>query len=211
VYIKKPPEKIDMEYFKKEADEYQKYDNYFIHENELFLFNNSMYNYTDREIDNILGRLEFANLDRLKNGVKLSHEQLISKYITETEYEESKLLKKSKNASKMTGKEFEQLCKEMLLNYGWLVNTTKASGDHGIDIIARRNGKDVGFQCKKYVNKLAGNKAIQEVYTGCHFYDLDIPVIVTSIGFTKQAIQEAKKLNIELLNIDTFFDFAKGK
>jgi hypothetical protein len=211
VYVKKLPKKIDMEHFKTAAGEYQKYDNYFIHEKELFLFNNSMYNYTDREIDRILGRLEFADFDRLEYGVKLSQEQLISKDIAETEYKESKLLKKSKNTSEMTGKEFEQLCKEVLLNYGWLVNTTKASGDHGIDIIARKHGKDIGIQCKKYANKPTGNKAIQEVYTGCHFYDLDIAVIVTNVGFTRQAIQEAEKLNIELLDINNFFDFAKGK
>jgi HJR/Mrr/RecB family endonuclease len=108
----------------------------------------------------------------------------------------------------MSGVEFEQFCKEVLVNYEWLVNTTKASGDHGIDIIARKNGKTAGIQCKNYANKMVNNRAIQEVYTGCHFYDLAIPVVVTNIGFTKQAIQEAKKLNIKLFDVEHFFCFA---
>jgi restriction system protein len=211
-YAKKLPKNVDKKYFEKEAKEYQKNDIYFYYENTLYVFDNSIYNYSDGEIDNLLEYLEFINIDKLNNGIKLSQEQLLDKRTDENQIinRENKLIEKSKYINKMTGIEFEQYCKEILLNYNWLVRTTKASGDHGIDIIARKNGNDVGIQCKNYITKV-GNKAIQEVYTGCHFYDLDIPIIVTSFGFTKQAIQEAEKLGIKIFDINQFIMYAKVK
>jgi HJR/Mrr/RecB family endonuclease len=205
-FIAKLPNNIDRGYFEKEAREYQKHDIYFIFESNLFVFNNSMYNYTNGEIDSILGKLEFVDLYSLnKSENKLTPREVIETEKTAKMY---KLLQKSKNINQMSGTAFEQFCKEILINYEWLVNTTKSSGDHGIDIIARKNGKTIGIQCKNYTNKIVSNRAIQEVYTGCHFYDLNIPVIVTNVGFTKQAIQEAKKLNIKLFDIKNFFYFA---
>jgi restriction system protein len=211
VYVKRLPKNVDKNYFEKEAEEYQKKDIYFYAENELYVFNNSIYNYRDSEIDDLFGRLDFINIGKIDTGIKLPPEQLLSKKINENQMteKENKLIEKSGHIDKMTGIEFEQFCKEILLNYSWLVRTTKASGDHGIDIIARKNGKDIGIQCKNYISKV-NNKAIQEVYTGCHFYDLDKPIIVTSIGFTKQAIQEAEKLSIETLDIDQFIIYAKA-
>jgi HJR/Mrr/RecB family endonuclease len=211
IYANNLPNNVNKEYFEKEAEKYQKHDIYFILENDLFVFNNAAYGYSDEKIDSILGRLEFV--DFVFSGKK--ERGLFERLLTLRKKNESKgngkkdkLLQKSENINKMSGMEFEQFCKDILVNYGWFVNTTKTSGDHGIDIIAKKNGKNIGIQCKNYTNKMVNNRAIQEVYTGCHFYDLSIPVIVTNISFTKQAIQEANKLNIKLFDIKQFFCFA---
>jgi hypothetical protein len=209
-YIDKLPENVDRGYFEKEAKEYQKYDIYFIRENNLFVFNNAEHDYKTEEIDNILGRLEFVTFDFHNEDGQILKRQLIQKGINDTEraVKKHKLLAKYKIINQMSGIEFERFCKDILVNYEWLVNTTRASGDHGVDIIARKKGKDIAIQCKNYTNKMVNNRAIQEVYTGCHFYDLDLPVIVTNIGFTKQAIQEAEKLDVKLFDIEHFFYFA---
>ena len=109
----------------------------------------------------------------------------------------------------MTGGEFEKYCLAILLKYSWRASLTKASGDHGVDIIAYSKSKSIGIQCKKYKERV-GNKAIQEAYTGSKYYDLDKPIVVTNSIFTKQAINEANKLNVVLINIIYFEEYAKG-
>lgn len=102
------------------------------------------------------------------------------------------------NFDSMTGIEFENFCAIILRNNGFRnVQITKASGDHGIDILANKNGKKYAIQCKRYTNSV-GNSAIQEAYSGCEIYNADIAVVMTNSHFTKQAISDASKLNVIL-------------
>lgn len=102
--------------------------------------------------------------------------------------------------SKITnGLEYEQYCTNYLHSHGYKnIQTTKASGDHGADIIAYRHRKKYAVQCKYYSSPV-GNKAIQEIYTGMALYNCDCGIIITNSTFTKQAIAEALALNIILM------------
>ena len=98
-----------------------------------------------------------------------------------------------------TGYDYEEYCCEYLKKHGYKrVIQTPKSGDHGIDIIAVKHRKKYAFQCKYYENKI-GNRAVQEAYTGCSFYDCDIPVVITNSTFTRNAIIEADTLGVELM------------
>ena len=98
-----------------------------------------------------------------------------------------------------SGYDYEEYCCEYLRKHGYKrVSQTPKSGDHGIDIIAVKHRKRYAFQCKYYENKI-GNRAIQEAYTGCSFYDCDIPVVITNSTFTKNAVMEAETLGVELI------------
>lgn len=105
------------------------------------------------------------------------------------------------NGSKITctnGEEYETMCYQKLRQYGFThIETTPRSGDHGIDILAHRAGKKYAIQCKYYSSPV-GNHAVQEAYSGCSYYDCDIPVVLTNNTFTKSAIDEAKKNGIQL-------------
>lgn len=102
------------------------------------------------------------------------------------------------NYDSLTGEEFEDFCVSLLKANGFYnVSKTKSSGDHGIDVLATKNGKRYAIQCKRYSNNI-GNKAVQEAYSGKDIYGSDVAVVMTNQYFTKQAINDARKLNVQL-------------
>lgn len=105
---------------------------------------------------------------------------------------------KNVNFDNMTGQEFENFCARVLRQNGFLrVTVTKGSGDHGIDILANKDGMKYAIQCKCYSGNV-GNKAVQEAYSGKAIYRADIAVVMTNRYFTSQAEQDAKALNVRL-------------
>jgi restriction system protein len=100
----------------------------------------------------------------------------------------------------MAGEEFEHFCGYLLKRNGYKhIKVTQASGDQGIDIIAEKNGKTCGFQCKRYTG-FVGNKAVQEVWTGHNFYKLDEAVVLTNSEFSDSAIELAESLGVRLVD-----------
>ncbi|MDE5793037.1 MAG: restriction endonuclease, partial [Oscillospiraceae bacterium] len=74
------------------------------------------------------------------------------------------------DSDSVTGFQFEKIVSKILEFNGFTnVENTKASGDNGIDILAKKDGTSYAIQCKCY-SKPVGNKAIQEAYTGKEFY-----------------------------------------
>ena len=98
----------------------------------------------------------------------------------------------------MDGFAFEQYCAGLLKSRGFMsVTITKASGDQGVDIIARKKGRKYAVQCKRY-NGTVSNKAIQEVVAGKAFYGCDEAMVITNSRFSKSAIQLGLKNNVIL-------------
>ncbi len=110
----------------------------------------------------------------------------------------------------MSGEEFEEFCADVLRGNGYTgVEVTKASGDHGVDILANKDGLKYAIQCKRY-SKPVGNKAIQEVYSGKDIYKADIAVVMSNMNFTGQAIEDAKKLRVELWGRNKIYSLQKA-
>lgn len=96
------------------------------------------------------------------------------------------------------GHQYEYECARILKKKGFRrVNVTKGSGDQGIDVIAYKNGKKYGIQCKYYSSPV-GNHAVQEVFAGAKHYNCDIAVVMTNNTFTKSAKELAKSTGVEL-------------
>lgn len=110
---------------------------------------------------------------------------------------------KNVNFDNMTGQEFENFCARVLRQNGFSrVTVTKGSGDHGIDILANKDGMKYAIQCKGYSGNV-GNKAVQEAYSGKAIYRSDIAVVMTNSYFTSQAEQDAIALNVRLWDRNT--------
>lgn len=104
---------------------------------------------------------------------------------------------------KMSGKEFEKLCANMLNKNGFTeMEFTPGSGDQGVDIIATKDGKKYAIQCKRYNQKL-GNKPVQEVYAGKTIYGCSVAVVLTNNYFTDGAKEAARATGVELWDRDT--------
>lgn len=104
------------------------------------------------------------------------------------------------------GIDFEYWCAEMLEGQGWQAIVSKASGDQGVDIEARKGGFVVAVQCKRYSSPV-GNKAVQEVFAGMANISADAAVVISTAGFTKSAIEIAHKTNVILIDADQITEF----
>jgi restriction system protein len=101
----------------------------------------------------------------------------------------------------MSGIEYEFFCKEQLELLKWDVALTKKTGDQGVDLIAKKNNRTVAIQCKRH-SKPISNKAVQEIFAGMKFYNIDHGVIISNNKFTTSAANLAYKSNIRLIHHD---------
>lgn len=103
---------------------------------------------------------------------------------------------------RMTGREFEFWCAELLRRYGFSeLSVTPGSNDQGVDIIGSYQGEHYAIQCKRYNSRL-GNKPIQEAYTGAAFYDCHYAVVMTNADFTPAAVEAAARTDVLLWDRD---------
>lgn len=99
---------------------------------------------------------------------------------------------------RMTGREFEEYCADLLYRKGYKkIQVTRATGDQGADILARRRGKTYAVQCKLY-QKPVGNSAVQEAFAGKQYYDCDRGMVMTNSTFTKGARELADRTGVLL-------------
>lgn len=101
----------------------------------------------------------------------------------------------------MTGHQYEEFIASRLCNFGWYAETTKGSGDQGVDVLAYIDDKTVCIQCKNWANK-ATNKAVQEVFAGKLHYRGTHAVVVSRSGFTQGAIDLARSTGVLLITGD---------
>ena len=99
--------------------------------------------------------------------------------------------------STMSGIDYEFYCAKLLREAGWDAQVSQASGDQGVDIIAKMGSTSVAVQCKKY-SSAVGNKAVQEVTAGKVFYDANHAVVITNSTYTASAYDLAEKTNVFL-------------
>lgn len=99
----------------------------------------------------------------------------------------------------MDGVEFENYCANLLDKAGWRTETTKTSGDQGVDILARIDDLSVVIQCKRFSSPV-GNSAVQEIFAGKEFEDADYAAVVTNNSYTNSAKQLAAKNQVLLLH-----------
>ncbi|MBI3888214.1 restriction endonuclease [Candidatus Nomurabacteria bacterium] len=106
----------------------------------------------------------------------------------------------SGNVTEMSGIDFENHLADLLKKNGFdSVTGTPKTGDQGADLIAKRNGKTIIIQAKRYAGTV-GNKAVQEVIGAINFYNGDEGWVITNSSFTKSARELANKSGIKLID-----------
>lgn len=103
------------------------------------------------------------------------------------------------NSLPFDGHEFERWVADSLSAFDWDADMTQGSGDQGIDVIAEKDGKKIGLQCKLYSSAF-GNKAIQEAHAGKSHYLLDGVGVLTNSNFTQSAKDLAFSTGVLLLS-----------
>lgn len=110
----------------------------------------------------------------------------------------------------LDGIQFEQKCAELLILNGFVnVVVTQASNDYGIDIIAEKDNKKFGIQCKNYSSPV-GNSSVQEAFAGKEYYKCDQAVVLTNNYFTDNAAILANKTHVLLWDREYLKDLIKS-
>lgn len=155
-----------------------------------------------RECERFLDRVVFPQLTQgqlsaLKiHGVKHIIEQIIDRKVLP---ESNKISQSIGYDDNMSPIDYEILCSALLSRAGWLCELTKASGDQGVDIIAKQGKCVLAVQCKKYSSPV-GNGAVQEVVAAKAHIGATFGVVVTNNTFTRSARELAKTTRTLLLH-----------
>jgi hypothetical protein len=105
---------------------------------------------------------------------------------------------------KLSADEFEHFIAELWEKRGWNTSVTAKSNDEGIDIVATRKEpfqeKEL-IQAKRYQEtNHVGSPELQQYGNLLHRGDVDKVIVVTTSGFTDNALAEAKKSNVKPVN-----------
>jgi hypothetical protein len=104
------------------------------------------------------------------------------------------------NTSEMTGREFETYVSRVLSHNGFVeIRGTPVTGDQGADLIAKKDGKTIIVQAKRYEGPVS-NAAVQEVTSAVMFYRGDEGYVITNSTFTTSARQLAQRTGIKLID-----------
>lgn len=101
----------------------------------------------------------------------------------------------------MSGVDFETFVAARMHGAGWHIETTPASSDYGVDLIATNRRDIVAVQCKRY-SKTVGVRAVQEVVAGARHYACTRAMVVSNQDFTRQAQTLAATSRCELIGRD---------
>lgn len=87
----------------------------------------------------------------------------------------------------LKGIPFEEFLACVLRLHGYQVETTPASNDQGVDLVAVIHGQRFAIQAKGYANTV-GNDAVQQVIAGMKLYNCDRAAVITNSSFTNSAL-----------------------
>src|SRR5262249_19575298 len=100
----------------------------------------------------------------------------------------------------LSGVEFENWLAKLLRQNGFEdIRGTRATGDQGADLIAKKSGRIVAIQAKRYQGTV-GNRAVQEIVAAVKFYRADEGWVITSGTFTASAKALAQANNVTLID-----------
>jgi HJR/Mrr/RecB family endonuclease len=111
----------------------------------------------------------------------------------------------------LQGVPFEQFLESIFADWGYSVETTKVSGDQGVDLIIAKNGVRTAVQAKGYPNSTVGNSAVQEADTGRRFYRCNRSAVITNSTFTSHARRLAQGVGCTLIDHDMIPSLIEGK
>jgi Holliday junction resolvasome RuvABC ATP-dependent DNA helicase subunit len=101
----------------------------------------------------------------------------------------------------MDGTTFEGYVAEVYRRSGFLVEATGSTGDHGIDLVLRKDGQVIVVQCKRW-NASVGEPVVREFFGALVSFGANLGFLVTTGQFTRQAEQFAEGKPLQLVDLD---------
>lgn len=171
--------------------------------NQIDLIRNA---FSAQKITYINGEADYTKIYRIlkKNfGYDYPHGLIWWGSIVYTAMNSTEVPKRFQPSTLQIGLGFENHVERLYKGFGYSVSTTPATGDFGVDLIAISNTEKIAIQCKKYATPV-GPDAVMQVYSGGAYYECTRFAVFSINGFTNAATEMAKKLRVELFNIESF-------
>ncbi|MCK9280907.1 MAG: restriction endonuclease [Melioribacteraceae bacterium] len=104
----------------------------------------------------------------------------------------------------MNPKEFEELVCEHFRNKGYNVEATSYCNDYGVDLFAYKGNEKIAVQAKMYGggSRKINRQMVMELHGAKDYFDCTKAVIATDGALLPDAIEVARKLKIDIINID---------
>ncbi len=107
----------------------------------------------------------------------------------------------------MSGLEFEHELGSLYRRLGYNVQMTATSGDHGIDLILRKDGKTMVVQCKSHQAPV-GESVARDLLGSMHAVRADSAILACTGGFTRSARKFVESQPIRLITVQDIIALA---
>ena len=116
------------------------------------------------------------------------------------------------DVDRLSGNEFQDFMVKLLQANGFTdVSVTGQAGDQGGDLLAKKDGKQLIIQAKRFsIDRKVTNSAVQEVIGAIAMYNANKGIVVTNSFYTRSAKELARVNKIELWNRDTVTKFIEN-
>lgn len=116
----------------------------------------------------------------------------------------------ARNWKALRSEPFEKYLEEVFIELDYTVQTTKVTGDQGVDLVVAKDGWKIAVQVKGYQSSV-GNGAVQEAHAGMTFYDCRASACITNSLYTASATELASKLGCVLIDENNLEELVLGK
>lgn len=107
----------------------------------------------------------------------------------------------------MNALEFEEYVASLFEAMGYVVDFTPASGDHGIDLLLRKDNRLIAVQCKRW-NAPVGEPVIRDFFGSLTSAGAQTGYVITTTTFTSRAFAFAQDKPMQLIDLDELIDLA---
>jgi restriction system protein len=101
----------------------------------------------------------------------------------------------------LEGTDFEELCYMYFADNGYNPERTKATGDHGVDLVIKdpNDGMKIAVQCKRWKNTVGNNELIK-LYSGKNAYKCIGTLFITTSTYSKAAKEYSELVRMRTWN-----------
>lgn len=112
----------------------------------------------------------------------------------------------------MNPQAFEEVVRDYYRKIGYSADTTSYNNDYGVDIFATRDDEKIAIQAKMYgdTNRRINRQMVMELHGAKDYFDCSKAVMATNGQLMSDAIEVARKLDIEILYINELNSLMEG-
>lgn len=117
----------------------------------------------------------------------------------------SKSVDLAQKLRKMEALEFEEFVADLFRKKGYAVEITQGSGDHGIDLLMRKDNQLIAVQCKRW-NTPVGEPVVRDFLGSLMGIGAKVGYVIAASTFTSKALSFVQDKPIKLIDLDALID-----